>query len=173
MSASSIDEAPSATTYPASRLGGSGIVAAMVLCAVAAVLILFESEYWFAFGASIQTPWWIGTTLTAQQVGAFGVVDGLFLVAVGVLLLLVPRHHAILGVGILTLALLSLFIGGGFLVGAFLGYAASLFAIFTRPLPAPLPHPTRSVLVDMDDPVAEADLIDSERSDAGPGGTDG
>lgn len=141
--------------------GAAGTGGAMALTVIGAALILIQSVYNIAFGRFLFYPVWGGPDVSLRVLGGLGVAIAILLEIFAAALYFAPRHHVFLGVAILTLALLSLYTGGGFLAGAFLAYVGSLIAVFASVAPARrawnAPMPAEAV----DDPVIEADLLAS------------
>ena len=101
-----------------------------------------------------------GLISSGLVLGALGLVESVLLISFAVWLYYQPHHHSLLGIGILTLALLGLLTGGGFWLGSLCGYVAGVLAIRLTPEPRRPPLAT-SRREAADDPVAEADLFDS------------
>ncbi len=141
--------------------GAGGTGGAMALTIIGAALILVQSVYDVAFGRGLFYPVWGSVDFSLRVLGGFGVAFAILLEIFAAALYFAPRHHVFLGVAILTLSLLSLYTGGGFVVGAFLAYVGSLIAVFASVAPvrresnAPMPAEAA------DDPVLEADLLAS------------
>ncbi len=99
--------------------------------------------------------------------------------AVGVLIILLafallynPERTPVLAVGILALALLSLAAGGGFIAGAIVGALAGVGGVLSTPRPTSVSGeavPEELSEEPFEDPVEEADLIDSGQVSAPPG----
>ena len=141
--------------------GSGGTRGALVMAVIGALLIFFQSLGLVFVGALVPALTWGDLGLSFGVLGWFGILVALLLVALSVWLYSAPEQHLILGVGMLTLAVLSLYSGGGLILGFLLSYVGSLLAIFARPPTAfrgavPILSPQAQ-----DDPVVEADLIDS------------
>lgn len=141
--------------------GAGGTGGAMVLCMVGAALILLQGVYDLALGSLLESPLFGVLSVPAQAIGAFGVFTAIVLEVLALALYFEPHRHLALGVGIMTVALLSLFAGGGLLLGTFLCYAGSLIAIFASVPAKPRAKEVSLPPEAMDDPVLEADLRDS------------
>jgi len=148
-------QAPTPRIVPpliASALAGAG---AVLVAVEAAFLVLYPTNY---------TAPRLGTyNLSVESLGVMAFVEAAVLLAAAVGLYLSPRSHLELGVVAITIALLSLYAGGGFFLGALLGYFGGMLAIFHEPeqtVAAPA-RPEREAAED--DPVVEADLIESGR----------
>jgi len=99
--------------------------------------------------------------VTLGGIAVVGIMEAIVLGAVSILAYLSPQSHVELGVLIVTMALLSLYVGGGFFLGTLLGWVAGVLAIFYEPRKILL-QPVRAPVPEIeDDPVAEADLLDS------------
>jgi hypothetical protein len=105
---------------------------ATVLGAIGAMLIVLEGIFFVADGPNI-TPAHIfgyGLAISAAGMGIIAIIEGCL--ALGLLLFVYaePGGATLVGIGTISLALLSLFIGGGFLLGALLLWAGGVMAIF-------------------------------------------
>ncbi len=142
-------------------------VGVCILSAFGGALIFFEGL--FAWVGALQLDFGYGATSfgTPPTVGPLGCLLGVFTIALAFALLLIPRSHTGLGIGLVTFALLSLFFGGGFFLGALFAYAGGVLAILVAPRAGP-PVPAPSIESELDDPVVEADLVDSGLLPASP-----
>jgi hypothetical protein len=135
----------------------------VVLGITGAVLIALESIYQIAYGSSLVTLNGLGLAYSVRTLGVFGAFESVLLVVFCVLLFEYPHLHKTCGVALLTLAVLSLFSGGGLLLGTLCSYVAGVLSVFLFPVPRR--RPTAASLRDSaEDPVAEADVLDSLRS---------
>jgi len=144
---------------PAASTGTRG---AVLIGIVGAILVLLQSSYLALLGSSVPlTPTLYGIGLSLQAIGWLGLAEGAALVLFAVLLSFNPHRHMWAGIGLMTLGLVSLYGGGGFVLGALLCWVAGLLAIMARPGETN----RRSWNVDLstleEDPVIEADLLDS------------
>jgi hypothetical protein len=133
----------------------------MVLCIVGALLILVQSVDLVLVGRFFQSPTWgvLGVSITV--LGGFGILLAILLEIFAMALYFAPNRHLTLGVGMMTFSLLSLYSGGGVILGFLLCYVAGLIAIFATP-PSVVRGGTPVVAPEAaDDPVIEADLLDS------------
>ena len=126
-----------------------------------AFLILLQSLYLAAFGSFFSTSTWGVLGLSVQELGGFGILVAVLLEVFAISLYFAPDRHLFLGVGMLTLSLLSAYSGGGLILGSFLCYIASVIAIFSHPPPTLRRSPVISAPEAQEDPVIEADLLDS------------
>jgi hypothetical protein len=132
-----------------------------VLCILGALLILAQSLDLALVGRFFQSPTWGILGVSVAVLGGFGVALAVMLEILAVVLYFAPHRHLVLGVGMMTLSVLSLYSGGGVILGFLLCYVASLIAIFARP-PRVLRAGTPAMVLDAaEDPVIEADLLDS------------
>lgn len=148
----------------ANSYGAGGMGGAMVLCIVGAGLILVQGVYDLALGSLLQSPLFGALTISAQVLGAYGVLDAIVLEVLAAALYFAPQRHLTVGVGMMTFALLSIYAGGGLLLGAFLCYMASLIAIFATVPATPRPSEVALPPEAAEDPVLEADLRESDVS---------
>ena len=157
---------------PAAEFPGHGRppTAAILFGGAGALLIAIESFAYLAFARQLGAYTWGSWAVNHRALGAAGMTEAIALVAVIGGLYLVPRSHAAWGVLMITLALLSLYAGGGFVLGAVLGWVGGVLAIGYRSngwLPGGRSVSPRDV---EEDPVIEADLADAEV--LGPTGPD-
>ncbi|MFZ0891883.1 MAG: hypothetical protein WB778_10155 [Thermoplasmata archaeon] len=96
---------------------------AVVPLVVAAISMMLEGIYLIAYRWSPNVLWLVPSgflTPTPYVSGSIAMVEGIFLLVLSLIALAWRGWHRSVGVGALTLGLLSLFSGGGFLIGAFL-----------------------------------------------------
>lgn len=74
--------------------------------------------------------------------GFLGLLFGVILIVLAVQLYRTPELHSPYGIGILLLSLVSIFTGGGFLLGLILGVIGGILAILFTPSDDDLYHPT-------------------------------
>ncbi|HZY92446.1 MAG TPA: hypothetical protein VFG07_06720 [Thermoplasmata archaeon] len=110
-----------------------------------------------AFGPSLTT----GVGIDLAGIGGLNAFEGLLLILLAFALLFNPRNHTGIGIGVLTFAMLSLLTGGGFYLGALLAYFGGVLGILFAYRPVASPNVALERIEEFDDPVAEADLIDS------------
>ena len=152
---------------------------ACVLSVLAGTLIALQGSLLVAGaeGAQPFVPASFSSTLTG--LGGLALVEGVLVIVAAFLLLFSPRFHTGAGIAILTFSLLSVGAGGGFFLGALFGYVGGVLGILYVPRivpPAGLGAISPEPESDEDDPVVEADLVDSgilprsspEPSDLGP-----
>ncbi|MCI4350484.1 MAG: hypothetical protein L3K15_03100 [Thermoplasmata archaeon] len=123
--------------------------------------ILLEGAARAALGLTIETGSTGAFGITAEGVGFLAGIEGTVIVLLAGLLYFMPEAHRGLGIGILTFSLLSLSVGGGFLIGALVGWLGGVAAIVARPSPMPEGEADDDWDSDLDDPVVEADLADA------------
>ena len=131
-----------------------------VLGAFGGTLVALQSIYLVAYGDYLAPVAWTGWISSGQTLGGLGLLESAALFGLAFWLLRQPHHHVLLGIGSLTIALISLFSGGGFWLGALCAYVAGVMAIRLSPEPHRPPDPA-SVREAEDDPVAEADVLDA------------
>lgn len=134
-------------------------VGAAVLNVVGGLLMMLEGVYFAAYGSSIPS----GSLIPSLRVsGYLAVVEGALVLGLGLLVFTWPSWHRVVGIGSISLGLLSLFSGGGFLLGAFLAWIGGVIAIYHAPRHTGLnAEASLSEATDLD-PVVEADILDSE-----------
>ncbi len=142
-------------------------VGVCVLSAFGGALIFFEGLFAWVGALQLDSGYGATTFGTPPAVGPLGLVLGVFTIALAFALLVNPRNHTGLGIGLITFALLSLFFGGGFFLGALFAYAGGVLAILLTPRPGP-PVTAPAIESELDDPVVEADLVDSGLLPASP-----
>jgi hypothetical protein len=135
----------------------------MILGSGSALLIALQSIYEIAYGGGAASWNVYGIAVALPTLGAIGGFESAVLLGASLLLYEFPHLHSTAGVALLTFALLSLFSGGGFILGALCGYVAGLLALSFSPGPRRRPTP-ESLREASEDPVAEADVLDSLRS---------
>jgi len=145
-------ETRTARPVAASVLGSAG---ALLLAAEGALLILYPGHY--------SAPNLGGVGLTVGGLGVMAFAEAIVLIVVSAGAYLSPKSHLEFGVIMLTMAVLSLYTGGGFFLGALLGYVGGILAVFHDPAQVPVEpaHPPAKEVEAEEDPVVEADLIDS------------
>jgi hypothetical protein len=115
-------------------------VAALVLSLAGGILIFADGAALSSLGAGVRT---LGYTRLDGLIGDLAAVGLLFGIVVFVLALAVYHNsdaHVGYGIAILSLSLLSMFGGGGFVIGSLLGSLGGILAIL-HVVPAPLPAP--------------------------------
>ena len=149
----------------APRPVGGYPVGAVLLSAIGACLLELEGVYLSLLGGS--TPLTGGlvpasaTGTSPEVLGVLALVEATVVLALSFLVYTSPGTHLFVGVAGLTIALLSLYSGGGFLIGAFLIYVGGVVTIYHRPGRRPRPAPPIAPEEVEDDPVVEADLLAS------------
>jgi hypothetical protein len=127
--------------------------------------MMLEGIYLIAYRSNPNALWLVpaGWLSPSPQVsGSIVFIEGALLLALSLIALAWRGWHRSVGVGALTIGLLSLFSGGGFLVGAFLAYFGGIIAIYHTPPPERSPIVGPSPESPEYDPVVEADLRGSE-----------
>ena len=150
------------TPVPIEEPASSRPTGATVLGAAGGVLIALQSLYLAVYGNYLTPFGWSGLSISGNALGGVGLLESTAIVALSVLLYAMPYRHAMIGVGMVTFALLSLASGGGFVIGAFLAWVAGVMGVMLFPAPRRQPSP-ESIREAADDPVAEADVLDTLR----------
>jgi hypothetical protein len=155
---------PDLTTNPTRAIGAYPI-GAVGLSVVGAIFLELEGIYVSLLGGSFSLTNDLvpsGPLVPSPAVlGVLALVEAAVALALAVLVYTSPGTHTFAGIASLTVALLSLYSGGGFLIGAFLVYVGGVIAVYhgtgrrrRPPVPAELEESD-------EDPVVEADLLDS------------
>ncbi|MGP8077856.1 MAG: hypothetical protein ACLQD8_03975 [Thermoplasmata archaeon] len=139
----------------------SGAVGATILGLAGAGLIGLQSLYTLLVAGSVPFSLEISVPWFTPVAGTLGAIDASVLAAVSLLLYFWPRAHVGLGIALITFSVLSLNSGGGFLLGALLAYVGGVVAIGLRPGRWRGAPGDVSLSDADDDPVIEADLVDS------------
>ena len=137
----------------------------MVPLVVAAILMMLEGVYFIAYGSTISFSSIIpsGATIPSLYVsGYLAFLEGALLLVLAVIAVSWRGSHRLVGVGSLTIGLLSLFSGGGFLIGAALAYVGGIIAVYHSPPTLATPVADASPESPDYDPVIEADLNASQ-----------
>jgi hypothetical protein len=144
---------------------------AVVLSFAGALLIILEGVYLVA--ARVNAPFndFVPTGLlipSAQTLGFLACLEGAAILGLALWVYAQPEFHTVVGIGSLTIALLSLYSGGGFLAGATLAWVGGILAIYHRAGSSAAGVFTPEDLEE--DPVIEADVLASEAraTNAGP-----
>lgn len=113
------------TTYP---------LGATVLGAVGALLIVLEGVFLTVAGSSLMPISWtvfaLSTTVSTSVVAAVTIGLGGLALALTLLVYLWPETHTFGGIGMISIASLSLFSGGGLLLGALMLWVGGVLAIY-------------------------------------------
>lgn len=136
-------------------------IGAAVFSALGGLLIVLNGLLFVLFGTSTDTWALYGLGGTVEGIGFVAIfLGGLLLTATGVLVGM-PDAHRGLGIMILTFSLLSLPVGGGFILGTLIGWIGGVAAIVARPERVPVGELDVDWVEVLDDPVVEADLHDA------------
>ncbi|MGP8072639.1 MAG: hypothetical protein ACLPZM_05870 [Thermoplasmata archaeon] len=157
-----VGSTPSPPTTPPRRRYPTAMALPLV---VAAVTMMLEGVYFVAYYAGTPSSAFIpsGSLVPSLYVSGFLVfLEGAFILGLALLVLTGPSWNRLVGIGAISLGLLSLFSGGGFLVGAVLAWFGGIFAIYYIPSPTPATPARPEAEVLDDDPVIEADMMGSE-----------
>jgi hypothetical protein len=139
--------------------------AAAVPLVIASISMMLEGVYFAAYGGGLPGSAFIpsGSLIPPLQVsGYFAFLEGAVILFLSLVVLAWPGWHLLVGIGSITLGLLSLFSGGGFLAGAVLAYIGGIIAIYHTPRHAAPNEVDLAMEIIEDDPVIEADLLASE-----------
>jgi hypothetical protein len=143
---------------------------AVVLTFAGALLIVLEGIYLVLSHVSAPLNDFVPTGLlipSVQVLGFLACVEGGAILGLALWVYAQPEFHTVAGIGSLTIALLSLYSGGGFLAGATLAWVGGILAIYHRPGPSFAGAYSPEDLAE--DPVIEADVLASEARMAKPG----
>lgn len=142
-----------------------------VLTTLGGALVFFQGFYlWLSGAPASGGPSVLGPSI---ETGPPEMILGVLLFGLAFGLLASPRNHTGIGIASITVALLSLFAGGGFVVGALVAYAGGVLSVIYVPTRVPRSE-TRSTSdreddsEEFDDPVAEAELVDAGLLPADP-----
>jgi hypothetical protein len=108
---------------------------AFALSLFAGLLMLVDGIYLFAVANAATVAGFATASSLIGVVAFLGVFFGFIVIILAVLLYRNPEAHTGYGIAILVLSLLSIFGGGGFLLGLVLGAIAGIFAILFEPDP--------------------------------------
>lgn len=129
------------TTSPdRSRSTPSYPLGAAILSAAGALLIVLEGIYLLSSRGIPSTNGFYPSDflIPSVQVAAnIALLEGAVALGLALMVYERPRSDTFVGVALLTIALLSLFIGGGFLLGAMLVYVGGIMAIYHHSERAP------------------------------------
>lgn len=110
--------------------------AAVAPLVVAAILMMIEGIYFVAYGSSVTYNVLIPSGLLVPSLyvsGYIAFLEGALVLALALIALTWRGWHRFVGVGCLTIGLLSLFSGGGFFVGAVVAYIGGIIAVYHTP----------------------------------------
>ncbi len=121
-----------------------GSTGAAVICIIGGMLILAYGALILELGASGMastlniteqgvTPGFISTALEA--LGVWGIICGIIVIVMGVLVYSRPRHHVAWGLLAILFSILSIFGGGGLIIGLIIGIIGGIWAAVWK-LPA-------------------------------------
>jgi hypothetical protein len=160
----SVNPPPKIAVVPEQRIAESGSRyprGAVVPLLIGALLMMLEGVYLIAYGSSITFSALIpaGATIPSLYVsGYLAFVEGALLLVLSMMAVAWRGAHRFVGVGSLTIGLLSLFSGGGFWIGAAFAYVGGVIAIYHTPTSAASPDVGPSPESPDYDPVIEADM---------------
>lgn len=107
---------------------------ATVLGAVGAILIVLEGVWLTSTGNPFMPTSWpvfaLGLSVSTSAMAILSILFGGLGLALTLLVYLWPDVHTFTGIGTITIASLSLFTGGGFLLGALLLWVGGILAIY-------------------------------------------
>ena len=153
---------PEGLTKPPSSGSGSGYPpAAVVPLIMAAVLMMLEGLYLVAYGSNLTFSTLIpsGSTIPSLYYSGYvAFLEGVLVLVLAIVAVAWRGWHRFAGVGSITLGLLSLFSGGGFLLGAFLAYVGGVIAVYHNPVSVASSTAGPSHDSPDYDPVIEADM---------------
>jgi hypothetical protein len=134
----------------------------MLLLVAGSVLVLIEGVYLAAYGTAspYSYPSPLGLVLpTTPVAGVLSAIGGAIGLALGALVVARPDYHTLVGAGSLTIGLLTVYAGGGFLIGSTLLYVGGLLALYYEPQPVSVAEAELPEEPLDEDPVVEADII--------------
>ncbi len=137
-------------------------VAACVLSVLGGTLIGLEGILFISGWGFYVPPVLPGPAISPAVLGGIAISEAVVLIVLSFLLLFWPRAHLGVGIFIVTFGLISLPAGGGFILGALVCWVGGVLGIVYAPRSVTPPF---AVVVEeaFEDPVEEADLIDSGR----------
>lgn len=112
---------------------------AFVASIVGAVLMLVEGVYLSVVGSVASGAGLVAAGSLLGGLGFLGAFFGFIVLILSILLFRNPDSHTGYGIAILVLSLLSIFGGGGFIIGLIVGAIGGILAIVFQPDGAPLP----------------------------------
>lgn len=125
-------------------------ILAFLLTLIGAILMIVEGIFLTVVGSAAGTAGFASAATLLGDLGFLGGLFGFIVLLLAIALFRNPYSHVGYGIAILILSLLSLFGGGGFILGLILGMVGGIMAIIFSPeqddLPpslAPVPDPTR------------------------------
>lgn len=136
-----------------------------------AALIALQSTWAVLFGGLAESPQGPGWGLSIQVLGGLGLAEAVGLALASLFAYTLVRSHTTLGIVMISLSLLSLYSGGGLILGTLLGYVGGLLAIAYRPVGETVDIMNVNLDEVRDDPVAEAELVDAGILPVGSTGT--
>jgi hypothetical protein len=146
---------------------------AIFLSALGGLLVLTEGVALAILGITIGADTTGVLGFSVEGLGIVAILEGTMILLLTGLLFFIPEAHRGLGIGLLTFSLLSLSVGGGFLLGALVGWLGGVAAIVARPSPPPEGEADDDWESDFDDPVVEADRSDARAPPPPPSGSAG
>ena len=108
-------------------------IGAFVLSIIGAVLILVDGAVVLFAGASISGAGFPAAGGLVSGLGGLGVFLGIVIFLLALAIFIDPDRHTGYGISILTLSLLSILAGGGFVVGLILGVIGGILGIIFEP----------------------------------------
>jgi hypothetical protein len=159
-----------AAAAPTARSGPAYPFGAVVLSFAGALLILLEGVYLVSTRVNAPFNDFVpsGPLIPSVQVlGSLACIEGAAILALALWVYTQPEFHTVVGIGSLTIALLSLYSGGGFLAGATLAWVGGILAIYHRAGSSAAGMFTPEDLEE--DPVIEADVLAAEAHATNPG----
>ncbi|MGP8158058.1 MAG: DUF6114 domain-containing protein [Thermoplasmata archaeon] len=166
---SHVDPKPAASA-PTARSGPAYPFGAVLLNFAGALLIILEGVYLVSSHVNAPFNDFVPTGLlipSAQALGYLACLEGAAILVLALWAYAQPEFHTVVGIGSLTLALLSLYSGGGFLAGATLAWVGGILAIYHRAGWSAAGMFTPEDLEE--DPVIEADVLAAEAHATNPG----
>jgi hypothetical protein len=134
---------------------------AIALAFLGGFLILLEGAVYLVLGISVDALSTAGNGTPSPGVGLLAILFGSVILVLSGVVIAIPGAHRGLGLAILTLSLVSLPLGGGFLLGTLVGWVGGVAILFAHFGSAPLGELDADWSDDIDDPVVEAELHDA------------
>ena len=110
-----------------------GIIIFLVGLAIIAIAAMVNA---IAGSSGVPFPTFSPLTMGLETIGIIGAVTGLLVIVGGVMMYVRPQQHAIWGVLVLVISIVSILGGGGFILGLILGLVGGILGIVFKPSPA-------------------------------------
>jgi Family of unknown function (DUF6114) len=107
-----------------------GIIIFLVGLAIIAIAVMVNA---IVGSSGVPFPTFSPITMGLETIGIIGAVTGLLVIVGGVLMYVRPQQHAIWGVLVLVISIVSIFGGGGIILGLVLGVVGGILGIVFKP----------------------------------------